>query len=69
MTEYLWIVMVTEDVQSTISRDPEHLLASPALLRGLWDKQNSGGLHALQQHKPSNVYIKQGIIILTDCNQ
>ncbi len=45
---YLWVVLVAENVQSTVSRDPEYLLSSPALCRGVWDKQHSGALHTLE---------------------
>lgn len=44
---YLWVVQVAEEVQSTVFRDPEHLLSGPAPCWGVWDKQHPGALHTL----------------------
>lgn len=58
---YLWVVLVAEDVQSTVFRDPEHLLSSPALCWGVWDKQHLGTLHTLEtthtiRFNPQNIH-------------
>lgn len=45
---YLWVVLVAEDIQSTMSGDPDHLLSSPASCRGVWDVQHRGTVQTLQ---------------------
>lgn len=58
---YLCVVQVAQDVQSTMSRDPEHLVSSPAVCRVVWDKQHPGALHTLETtHTIRYKYTKSG---------
>lgn len=44
----LWVVLVTENIQSALSRYPEHLLPCPSLSRGVRHKHCFRALHTLK---------------------
>ena len=54
---YLWIVLVADDIQGTMFRDPEELLSGPALGRGVWDNQHPGARYTLQTIHKDNINI------------